>query len=260
MRKLLPLFLAGCAVLLLSAAQYGGDKSNTIPASGHTWSFKQATTSNNTGGCGTVGTGLCTTTYASANTSGSLLVACFWINWTSSEQTISAVTDPTNGAWTVVAGSLVSDTTNDFFIQCAYVHNTASSALTVSLTLSAFTFNYTAALYEANDGNTSNPLDKSAVATEASALSWTTASVTTTVNNELLIGFGIQDSGAAQTWTAGASYTNRCTLLTACTSGSANHGFIIEDQVQATAASGTTASATYGTTAALMGNLMTFEP
>jgi hypothetical protein len=245
---------------------FGG--SNNIGGSGligaatssHVWAFKQAANSNNTGGCGTVGTGLCTTTFGSANTSGSLMVACFWINWTSSEQTISSVTDPTNGAWTVVAGSLVSDTTNDFFIQCAYVHNTASTALTISLTLSSFTFNYTGVLYEASDGNTTNPLDKSAVATEASALSWTTAGVTTTVNNELLIGFGVQDSGAAQSWTAGTSYTNRCALLTTCSSGSANHGFIIEDQVQATAASGTTASATYGTTAALMGNLMTFQP
>jgi hypothetical protein len=255
-----------CLVTILSCAPVFGQgvtilpKTTVLPktavfpgSSSFTWTFKQSNSSNNTGGCGTVGTGLCTTTYTSANTSGSLLVACFWINWTSSEQTISSVTDPTNGSWTVASGSLVSDATNDFFIQCAYVHNTASTALTVSLTLSSFTFNYTGVLYEASDGNTTNPLDQTSTAVLATSSGWTTTGVTTGFNNELLLGFGVQDSGAAQAWTACASpaYGKR---------GTASTGFIIEDFVQATGGSGTTACATYATTVALMGNLMTFKP
>lgn len=143
----------------------------------------------------------CTLALGTSAPSGSIII--FGLKWQGSGTTVSSVSG-TNGSCTLLTGTLVSDATNNDAGEAGYCLPSATAAYTVSVTMSAgtFQFNITEAAYT---GQNATPIDVSAASNpDCAGTSCNGAAVTTTAANETLVSIGQEYSGNSINFAAGS--------------------------------------------------------
>lgn len=170
----------------------------------------------------------CTQTLGITGVAGGIILVN--MRWQGSSTTISTLTG-TNGTCTLLTGTTGwSDVTNNLAGISGYCLPTSSVSYTVSALMSTGTFQFNIQIAEYTGQNVTTPIDTSNVSLNPTCLTTTcdSATVTTTVANDLVVSMGQENSGNGQNFSAGTGATLR---------SSASAQQALQDQVQASAGS-----------------------